>query len=179
MLLFHGMMLIVAKHGHILSKIAKNQTHRDLGALCVGITMGLLVNQSLSNGINNRVTPGWCFWAIGAAVLITKREIEEDDDLNTPTEHPKTRPVVFPMNKTTYPQSKPVYLTQSPEGSRNNSGYKLLSASFLLKFVSLLDNCPLFPQSLNQDNQESFIHRRKDRSSESCMTEVQMFNDGI
>ena len=80
--------------------------HKDLGGLCVGITIALLVNQSMSNGINNRVTPGWCFWAIGAAVLIAKREVEEDLPSDNPMSTKNTRSVVFPMNKTTYPQSK-------------------------------------------------------------------------
>ena len=108
MLLFHGMMLLVARHGFILSKMSTKTIHRDLGALCVGITMALLVNQSMSNGINNRVTPGWCFWAIGAAVLIAKREIaeEEEEPLNTSKDLERKQTALFPMNKSTYPQPK-------------------------------------------------------------------------
>ena len=107
MLLFHGMMLIVARYGFNLSKNAKTSLNRDLGALCVGITVGLLINQGMSNGINNRVTPGWCFWAIGAAVLIAHREQEdEDDDLTNDSQIPQRQPVVFPINKITRPQEK-------------------------------------------------------------------------
>ena len=101
------MMLLVAKHSFNL-QYAKNPLIEIL-SLCVGTTVGLLLNQGLSNGIN-RVTPDGA-WAIEQPFSISQREEDEnkedENDEDTPNSAQTSRqPVVLPINRITRPQER-------------------------------------------------------------------------
>ena len=71
MLAYVGMALQAIR---VAVKIAWNgisKEHRDVGAICAAIMIGLLINNTMSNGTVKRVTVGWYFWAFGGIAFGT------------------------------------------------------------------------------------------------------------
>ena len=75
--LFFFCMIIykAARNALWIAQKAPSKEKRDLGALLFGICLAITLNNIFSNGINSRITFGWCFWSIMAAGYILKREI--------------------------------------------------------------------------------------------------------
>ncbi|MEC7985260.1 MAG: O-antigen ligase family protein, partial [Myxococcota bacterium] len=73
--LFLGIAYQCIQAGRWLIQNAKNFWHRELGALVISLTLCILMNNALSNGINSRTTFGWSFWIIAATGFIMKREL--------------------------------------------------------------------------------------------------------
>ena len=74
-----------------------SKEHRDVGAICAAIMIGLLINNTMSNGTVKRVTVGWYFWVFGGIAfgtlknyktLYKNRQKKLNSKLNTPVQIP-------------------------------------------------------------------------------------------
>jgi hypothetical protein len=78
--LFLAMMFISARNGYKIQQLAEKKWRRDLGALVLSLSVGLLVNQSVSNGLENRPTLAWCYWTLCACGFSLRREMEKESE---------------------------------------------------------------------------------------------------
>ena len=58
-----------------INKHANQKVQRDLGAILFALSIAIALNNIFSNGINSRITFGWCFWTIMSVSYILKREL--------------------------------------------------------------------------------------------------------
>ena len=78
LLLFVMMSIYSAQKGAQIAKYAKKQIHRDLGGLIVSLSIAILINNTISNGINSRITVGWCYWIICATGFALTRQLKKE-----------------------------------------------------------------------------------------------------
>lgn len=52
-----------------ITTINVSREHRDIAAICAVVLIGLLMNNTMSNGTVKRVTVGWYFWCMGGMMF--------------------------------------------------------------------------------------------------------------
>ena len=74
-----------------LAKQAHSKNRRELASVITCLMIGLLLNNTLSNGTLSRTTIGWVFWAYGGLLFALKREEKQlhKDDAAPRTRAPK------------------------------------------------------------------------------------------
>jgi len=82
LIIFLMMLIMSGRNGKKIATRAKLQWQRDIGALVAAITVCILFNNCISNGINSRITVGWCYWLICAAGFSLSRELSQADTEN-------------------------------------------------------------------------------------------------